>query len=224
MRELQARLAKSREKVEMLGERLGKVRGWVEGVERGDRELGGRVRMRLRVLAGLLVGVVLLVVLLHGWRFYIVGGGGGNGRLSGSGDLFGKGGVRGNGGVGGGGGGDLMRRRWNNMNLGALERRAIPQEKKVVGGGSISTTLTPSVRWQLARGKKGEDDGGGRMRKRWNNMNLGAAERAMSASSSGSSGSIQKSAPVTPSVEWKEVARGNDEDDEDPRLRVFDEL
>lgn len=197
----------------MLGERLGKVRGWVEGVERGEREWGGTVRMRLRVLAGMLVGVVMLVVLLHGWGFYIVG-------------------------AGAGAGGDVMRKRLDNMNLGAAGRGAMPREKKM-GGSSISSTTqsvtitTPSVGWQVVRGQKGENSGGGRMRKRGDNMNLGAAERAMSSSSRGkkegrssssSSSSIaQNSVTLTPSVEWQEVAPGDD-DDEDPRLRVFDEL
>ena len=219
----------------MLGERLGKVRGWVEGVERGEREWGGRVRMRLRVLAGMLVAVLVLVVLLHGWRFYIVGagvGGGGDGRLSASGDIFG-------GGAGAGAGGDVLRKRWNNMNLGAAERGAMPREKKM-GGSSISSTCqsvtitTPSVGWQVLRGEKGENSGGGRMRKRWDNMNLGAAERVMSSSSRGkkeggssssssSSSTVQNSVTLTPNVEWQELTPGDD-DDEDPRLRVFDEL
>lgn len=156
----------------MLGERLGKVRVWVEGVERGEREWGGRVRMRLRILAGMLVGLLVLIVLL-----YIVdaGGGGGDGRLRASSVIFG-------GGAGAGAGGDVMRKRWNSMNLGAAER-------------AISSS---------SRGKK--EDGSSR-----------------GSGSSSSSSTAQNSVSITPSVKWQEVARG-DHDDEDQRLRVFDEL
>lgn len=48
-------------------------------MERGERELGGKVRMRLRILAVLFVGWVVLAFLPYGWRFYIVWGGGGGG-------------------------------------------------------------------------------------------------------------------------------------------------
>lgn len=208
VRELQARLARSREKVENLGKRLGKVNGWVEGVERGEREWGGRLRMRLRVLAWLLVGVVVLMVLHGGWGF----ASGGDGHLGGSGVRLGGSSVR-LGGHGGGGGGDVMRKRWNSMNLGA--ERAMSQGKDDSGSSTRSIPVMPRAGWQVARGRD-DDEGWGVMRKRWNNMNL-EAERAVSRAKGGSS-----TQTVTPSVEWQ-VAQGAD-DDEDPRLRVFDEL
>lgn len=216
--------------MEKLGDRLGKVRVWVEGVERGEREWGGKVRMRLRALVGFAVGVLVLLVLLQGWRICIFRGG--DGRLGRHGDLFaGRAGVVGGGG-GGGGGGDVMRKRWNKMNLGATERAAMMAQEKNVGRsrGIQSVLLTPKG----VRGLRHDDAGaGGRMRKRWNDMNLGAAERLAISSrdklESSRSSSSAHSVPLTPSaVRWQE-ARGNDEtkderEDEDPRLRIFDEL
>lgn len=220
--------------MEKLGDRLGKVRVWVEGVERGEREWGGKVRMRLRALAGVAVGALVLLVLLQGWRICVFRGG--DGRLGRHGDLF-----AGRVGGGGGGGGGVMRKRWNNMNLGATERAAMmAQEKNVGGSGGIqSVLLTPKG----VRGPRDDNAGaGGRMRKRWNDMNLGVAERLAVSSrdklgsvrttkSSSSSSSSTHSVPLTPSaVKWQ-GARGSDEkkdedegEDEDPRLRIFDEL
>lgn len=223
--------------MEKLGDRLENVRVWVEGVERGEREWGGKVRMRLRALAGVAVGVLVLLVLLQGWRICVFRGG--DGRLGRHGDLFaGRVGGGSSGGGGGGGGGDVMRKRWNNMNLGATERAAMmAQEKNVGGSGGIqSVLLTPKG----VRRPKDNAGTGGRMRKRWNDMNLGAAERlaissrdklgsSRSTSSSSSSSSSTHSVPLTPSaVKWQ-GARGSDEkkdedEDEDPRLRIFDEL
>lgn len=224
--------------MEKLGDRLGKVKVWVEGVERGEREWGGKVRMRLRALAGVAVGVLVLLVILHGWRIYNFRGG--DGRLGRHGELFaGRVGV----GVGDGGGDvsgrDVMRKRWNNMNLGATERAAVMAPEKNVGrsGGIQSVLLTPKG----VRGPRDDNaDAGGRMRKRWNEMNLGAAERlaissqdrlGSSSSSRGSTTSSTHSVPLTPSaVKWQ-GPRGNDEKkdededgDQDPRLRIFDEL
>lgn len=221
--------------MEKLGDRLGKVRVWVEGVERGEREWGGKVRMRLRALAGVAVGALVLLVLLQGWRICVFRGG--DGRLGRHGDLFAG---RVGGGGGGGGGGDVMRKRWNNMNLGATERAAMmAQEKNVGGSGGIqSVLLTPKG----VRGPRDDNAGaGGRMRKRWNDMNLGVAERlavssrdklgSVRSTKSSSSSSSTHSVPLTPSaVKWQ-GARGSDEkkdegegEDEDPRLRIFDEL
>ena len=225
--------------MEKLGDRLGKVRVWIEGVERGEREWGGKVRMRLRALAGVAVGVLVLLVLLHGWR--IGNFRGEDGRLGRHGDLFaGRVGVGGGGGGGGGRGRDVMRKRWNNMNLGATERAPLmAQEKKNVGrsGGIQSVLLTPKG----VRGPRDDNaNAGGRMRKRWNEMNLGAAERlaissrdklgSSSSRSSSTSTSSTHSVPLTPSaVKWQ-GPRGNERKDEekdgdqDPRLRIFDEL
>lgn len=215
--------------MEKLGDRLEKVRGWVEGVERGERDWGGRVRMRLRVLAGLAVGVLVLFVLLQGWRIFIFRGG--DGRLGRNGDLFA--GRIGGGGGGGSGGGDVMRKRWNKMNLGAAAGAAMMAQEKNVGesgsGGGTgriqSVLLTPKG----VRGPRDDNAGvGGRMRKRLNDMNLGAAERdAISSRDKLGSSSSTHSVTLTPSgVKWQ-GARGNDEkedEDEDPRLRIFDEL
>lgn len=223
--------------MEKLGDRLGKVRVWVEGVERVEREWGEKVRMRLRALAGVAVGVLVLLVLLHGWR--ICNFRGGDGRLGRHGDLFaGRVGVGVNGG-GGGRGRDVMRKRWNNMNLGATERAPLMAKEKNVGrsGGIQSILLTPKG----VRGLRDDNaNAGGRMRKKWNEMNLGAAERLAissrdklwsSSRSSSASTSSTHSVPLTPTaVKW-EGPRGNDEKkdededgDQDPRLRIFDEL
>lgn len=214
-----------------LGNRLGKVRVWVEGVERGEREVGGRVRTRLRVLAGVAVGVLVLLVILQSWRICIFRGG--DGSLGRNGDLF-AGRVSGGGGVGGGG--DVMRKRWNKMNLGETESSAmIAQEKNVGGSGSgsgrtQSVLLTPKGVW----GARDDNAGArGRMRMRLNDIHLGGAAERYAISSrvklGRSSSSSTHSAARTPSaVNWQ-GARGNDgkedeDEDEDPRLRVFDEL
>lgn len=214
-----------------LGDRLGKVRGWIESVERGEREWGGKVRTRLRILAGAAVGVLVLLVLLQGWRICIFRGG--NGRLGRNGDLFaGRVGV-----VGGvGGGGDVMRKRWNKMNLGTTGRAGMMAQEKNVGGsgsgsgikGIQSVLLTPKG---VRESRDNNAGTGGRMRKRWNDMNLGAVEHYAISSRDklGSSGSSRSTHSVllTPSaVKWQ-GARGNDkkeDKDEDPKLRVFDEL
>lgn len=216
--------------MEKLGDRLGKVRVWVEGVERGEREWGGKVRMRLRALAGVAVGVLVLLVLLQGWRVCIFHGG--DGRLGRHGDLF-----AGRASVGGGGRtGDVMRKRWNNMKLGATERAAMMAQENNVGGsgagGIQSVLLTP----KRVRGPRDDDAGaGGRMRKRWNNMNLGAAER-LAVPKRDKLGNIRSrsssthSIPLKPSAVKLQGERGNDEkkedenEHEDPRLRIFDEL
>lgn len=214
-----------------LGDRLEKVRGWIESVERGEREWGGKVRMRLRVLAGAAVGVLVLLVLLQGWRICVFRGG--NGRLGRNGDLFaGRVGVVGGG--SGGGDGDVMRKRWNEMNLGTTGRAAMMAQEKNVGGsgsgsgskGIQSVLLTPKG---VRESRDNNAGTGGRMRKRWNDMNLGAVEHYAISSRDklGSSGSSRSthSVPLTPSaVKWQ-GARGNDEkEDEDLKLRVFDEL
>lgn len=209
-----------------LGNRLGKVKVWVEGVQRGEREVGGRVRMRLRVLAGVAVGVLVLLVILQSWRIFIFRGG--DGRLGRNGDLI-AGRVRGGGGVGRGG--DVMRKRWNKMNLGETEGAAMMAQEKSVGGSGSGSGRTQSVLLtpKGVRGARDDNAGaGGRMRKRLNDIHLGGAAERYAISSrvnlgSSSSSSTHSAAPTPSAVNWQ-GARGNDEEDEDPRLRVFDEL
>lgn len=205
-----------------LRDRLGKVRGWVDGVERGERELGGRVRTRLRVLAGLAVGVLVLMVLLQGWRIYIFRDG--NGRLGRNGDLFAS--RRVGGGGGGSGGGDVMRKRWNKMNLRATESAVMMAQEKNVGGSGSGSGRIRSVLFtpKGVRGPRDDNAGAvGRMRKRWNDMN----ERDVISPRGKLGSSSTQGVTLTPSaVNWQGT-RGNDEkedEDEDPRLRVFDEL